>query len=138
MPLSGVRISCARLASANSVPSAREDLRRGRFALRAFLRYAQQREWCPPGLAEGIHLPRLYRHETLPVGPPWDAVQRLLKQSEGDRPAKIRDRLHLDIRGRQGHDDERRDSPSTGGQRNALRVIARRCADDPALGADGR
>lgn len=64
-------------------------------ALRAFLRYAQQRGWCPPGLAEGIHLPRMYRHETLPVGPSWDVVQRLLKRSEGDRPAQIRDRALL-------------------------------------------
>src|SRR5207248_6434910 len=64
-------------------------------ALRAFLRYAQQRGWCPPGLAAGIHLPRMYRHETLPVGPSWDIVQRLLKQTEGDRPAQTRDRALL-------------------------------------------
>ena len=64
-------------------------------AMRAFFRYAQQRGWCPAGLAEGIHLPRMYRHETLPVGPPWDVVLRLLKQSEGDRPAQIRDRALL-------------------------------------------
>jgi integrase/recombinase XerD len=64
-------------------------------ALRAFFRYAQQRGWCPPGLAEDIHLPRMYRHETLPVGPAWDVVQHLLKQSEGNRPAQIRDRALL-------------------------------------------
>jgi site-specific recombinase XerD len=64
-------------------------------ALRAFFRFAQQRGWCPPGLAEGIHLPRLYRHETLPLGPSWDLVQRLLAKTEGDRPAQIRDRALL-------------------------------------------
>ena len=61
-------------------------------ALRAFFRYAQQRGWCPSGLAENIHLPRLYRHETLPLGPSWDVVRRLLEMTEGDRPAQIRDR----------------------------------------------
>jgi site-specific recombinase XerD len=61
-------------------------------ALRAFLHYAQQRGWCPPGLAEGIHRPRIFRHETLPVGPSWEDVQRLVKRSEGDRPSQIRDR----------------------------------------------
>ncbi len=64
-------------------------------ALRAFLRYAEQRGWCPPGLADGIHKPRIYRHETLPVGPVWEDVQRLVKQSDGDRPSQIRDRALL-------------------------------------------
>jgi integrase/recombinase XerD len=64
-------------------------------ALRAFFRYAQQRGWCPPGLAEGIQAPRMFRQETLPVGPSWEVVQRLLKQSEGDRPSQIRDRALL-------------------------------------------
>jgi integrase/recombinase XerD len=61
-------------------------------AVRAFFRFAQQRGWCPPGLAEDIHLPRMYRHETLPLGPSWDVVQRLLEKTEGDHPARIRDR----------------------------------------------
>jgi integrase/recombinase XerD len=61
-------------------------------ALRAFFRFAQQRGWCPPGLAEEIHLPRMYRHETLPVGPSWEVVQRLLEKTEGNHPAQIRDR----------------------------------------------
>jgi site-specific recombinase XerD len=61
-------------------------------ALRAFLRYAQQQGWCPPGLAENIHLPRLYRQESLPMGPSWDVVQRLLAETQGDQPHQIRDR----------------------------------------------
>jgi site-specific recombinase XerD len=61
-------------------------------ALRAFFRYAHQQGWCRPDIAEGIHLPRLYRLETLPVGPSWEVVQRLLEKTQGDRPHQIRDR----------------------------------------------
>jgi site-specific recombinase XerD len=71
---------------------ARSTIRHHADALRAFLSYAQQRGWCPPGLAEGIQAPRMFSQETLPVGPSWEVVQRLLKQSEGDRPSQIRDR----------------------------------------------
>ena len=52
-------------------------------ALRAFFRYAEQRGWCKPGIAEGIISPRLYVHEGLPEGPQWKQVQRLLKKCKG-------------------------------------------------------
>lgn len=61
-------------------------------ALRAFFRYAQQQGWCSPDLAEGIYLPRLYRLGTVPTGPSWDVVQRLLEKTQGDHPPQIRDR----------------------------------------------
>ncbi len=60
--------------------------------LRAFLRYAEQRGWCAPGLAAAIISPRLFADAPLPKGPSWEEVQRLLATTEGDRPKDIRDR----------------------------------------------
>jgi site-specific recombinase XerD len=64
-------------------------------ALRAFLRYAEHKSWCSPGLAAGVVSPRLYRGERLPRGPFWNDVQRLIATTEGDMPQDIRDRAVL-------------------------------------------
>lgn len=63
--------------------------------LRAFFRYAEVRVWCKPGLAAAITPPRVYKGETLPAGPTWEDVERLLASTETDRPADIRDRAIL-------------------------------------------
>ena len=62
------------------------------YALRAFLRFAQSQEWCRTGLADAIHLPRIFSQDTLPSAPSWDDVQRLLATTDGDSPCNIRDR----------------------------------------------
>ena len=61
-------------------------------ALRSFFRFAEARGWCTPGLAAAIMSPRLFADESLPKGPSWEDVQRLLASTEGDRPKDIRDR----------------------------------------------
>jgi integrase/recombinase XerD len=63
--------------------------------LRAFFRFAQTRDWCPRGLAESLKGPRLFAHESLPSGPSWPDVKRLLASVEGDTPVLIRDRAIL-------------------------------------------
>jgi site-specific recombinase XerD len=63
--------------------------------LRAFFRYAQRCGWCRAGLAAAIKAPRVYAQETLPVGPSWEDVQRLLATTAGDRAADVRDRAIL-------------------------------------------
>lgn len=63
--------------------------------LRAFFRYAAMRGWCRTGLAGAIHAPRVFPQESLPAGPSWEQVQRLLAASQGDRPTTIRDRALL-------------------------------------------
>jgi site-specific recombinase XerD len=63
--------------------------------LRTFFRYAQQRSWCKPGIAEGIISPRLYVHEGLPEGPEWKQVQRLLEGVKGNSAAALRARAVL-------------------------------------------
>lgn len=63
-------------------------------ALRAFFRYAYSRGWCREGLPI-IDAPRIYRLESLPRGPSWNDVQRLLASCTGDSPTEIRDRAML-------------------------------------------
>jgi len=64
-------------------------------ALRAFFRHAAARGWCSTSIASGIDGPRLFRHEGLPVGPPWPDVQRLIASASGDATRDIRDRAIL-------------------------------------------
>lgn len=62
--------------------------------LRNFLRFAESRHWCRSGLAV-LDAPRIYRLESLPRGPAWSDVQKLLASCAGDRPIEIRDHAML-------------------------------------------
>ena len=64
-------------------------------ALRTFVRYAESKGWCSPGLAAGVVSPRVYRGERLPRGPFWNDVQRLIATTEGEQPKDLRDRAVL-------------------------------------------
>lgn len=82
-----------------------KEVRDGRYArttvsrlastLRTFFEFGEKRGWCRRGLAVAIMAPRVYSHESLPVGPSWDDVKRLLAAAEGDRPIDLRDRALL-------------------------------------------
>ena len=74
---------------------ARSSIRIFASTLRIFFRYAERRGWCQSGIADSIHLPRAYKHQTLPSSPSWEDVQRLLKTTEGNSPKNIRDRAIL-------------------------------------------
>ncbi len=63
--------------------------------LRIFVRYAERHSWCRIGLANAIRGPRAFTQQSLPSGPSWDDVQRLLATTEGDRKVDIRDRVIL-------------------------------------------
>ena len=63
--------------------------------LRAFFRFAEARGWCRKGLAASICAPRVYSQASLPLGPSWDDVRRLLAMTEGDQPRDIRNRPML-------------------------------------------
>ena len=60
--------------------------------LRGFLRYAEQKDWCRRGLADTVKSPRCYTGESLPLGPSWRDVRRLLSCLKGKHPSAIRDR----------------------------------------------
>jgi len=62
--------------------------------LRNFFRYAESKHWCRAGLA-ALDAPRIYRLESLPRGPAWDDVQRLLAACAGKTPSEIRDHAML-------------------------------------------
>ena len=62
--------------------------------LRNFLRFAESRHWCRSGLSV-LDAPRIYRLESLPRGPAWSDVQKLLASCAGDRPIEIRDHAML-------------------------------------------
>ena len=47
------------------------------------------------GLATAIQSPPVFTHSSLPMGPSWDEVRRLLAMTESDRPIDIRDRAVL-------------------------------------------
>jgi site-specific recombinase XerD len=64
-------------------------------ALRAFFRFAEARGWCRKGLAASIQAPRVFSQASLPLGPSWDDVRRLLATAEGDQPRDIRARAIL-------------------------------------------
>lgn len=61
-------------------------------ALKAFFYYAGRRGWCNPKIAPAVQGPRLFSHDTLPSGPGWDEVERLIGCVASDHPQDIRDR----------------------------------------------
>jgi len=63
--------------------------------LRAFFRYAEQQGWCRSGVAAGIELPRVYRMESVPLGPTWEQVHALVAGTAGNTPRDLRDRAAL-------------------------------------------
>ena len=64
-------------------------------SLRSFFRYAEMRGWCQVGIAASIMAPRVFQHESLPSGPAWHDVQKVLHATAGDQPASIRDHAIL-------------------------------------------
>jgi integrase/recombinase XerD len=73
----------------------RTSLRTVATGLRAWFRYCEARGWTKPGLAEAILVPRLYQHESLPLGPTWDQVSRMVDEASGDDPTARRNRAIL-------------------------------------------
>ena len=69
----------------------RRSLSRSVSFLRAWLGYCERQGHARPGLAKALLVPRIYRHETLPLGPTWPAVGRMLAATSGDDPTSIRD-----------------------------------------------
>jgi integrase/recombinase XerD len=62
-------------------------------SLRSFFRYAEMRGWC--GIATSIMAPRVFEQESLPSGPTWNDVQKILACTAGDQPSAIRDHAIL-------------------------------------------
>ena len=63
--------------------------------IRAFVRFAEDRGWCTPGMAEGIVPGRFYPGQNVRSTLSRADIQRLLATTDGGRPADIRDRAIL-------------------------------------------
>jgi site-specific recombinase XerD len=61
-------------------------------SLRAFFKYAETRGWCRPSISLGIQAPRIYSQETIPLGPSWEDVRRLIASMDTEKPYDIRNR----------------------------------------------
>ncbi|MDE0713356.1 MAG: tyrosine-type recombinase/integrase [Gammaproteobacteria bacterium] len=61
-------------------------------SLRAFFRFAESRDWCARGLADGMMPPGFHRDQPIPKGLDREEVVRLLAATEGDRPGDVRSR----------------------------------------------
>jgi integrase/recombinase XerD len=63
--------------------------------LRAWFAHCESKGWVRQGLAHAMLLPRVYRHEGLPLGPTWEEVGRMLADAAGDEPMQLRDHAIL-------------------------------------------
>jgi len=59
-------------------------------SLRGFLRFAESRGWCKPGLWRVIRHPAVRRWKSVAVGPSWKDVRRLIAETDGTRPRDLR------------------------------------------------
>ncbi len=73
----------------------RRSMRTSAHMLRAWFGYGERRGWVRSGLAEAVLLPRIYRHEGLPLGPTWETIGRILEKTNGDDAASVRDHAIL-------------------------------------------
>lgn len=64
-------------------------------ALRAFFKYAEERDWCQRGLARGVKGPRRPKYADAPKGPTWAQVRQLIRSANGDSPRDLRARAML-------------------------------------------
>ena len=75
----------------------RVSLRSAAMALRAWCRHCEARGWVRQGVAAAILMPRVYRDESLPIGPTWDDVARLIKDVDGDTRLQVRNAAMLRV-----------------------------------------
>ena len=88
--LSATDLDAAIARKAGPDGCSRATLRAYQYELRLFLRYAAAQGWCDPQLAEAIRPAPAYRLASLPAGPAWQDVERLLRQLDGEGPANAR------------------------------------------------
>ena len=69
----------------------RRSLSRSVSFLRAWLGYCERQGCARPGLAKALIAPRIYRHESLPMGPTWPTIAGMLAATSGGDPTSIRD-----------------------------------------------
>ena len=89
LTLPGVDKFTAHLASRGL---SRVSLAKAVTVLRRFLSYAFEHDWCRRDLSASLLSPRLFCHESLPTGPAWPDVQRLIAATQGSSRREVRNR----------------------------------------------
>ena len=100
---SGKRLKSVRIADVDAAIEAktarrhysRVTIRIHAAGLRAFVRFAEDRGWCSPGIAEGILPGRVYPDQKVRPTLSRADIERLLATTDGDRPVQKRDRAIL-------------------------------------------
>lgn len=59
--------------------------------LRSFLKFAKNHKWCRLINPDAIIGPKIYRNESVPIGPSWENVIKLVSSANTDRSDDIRD-----------------------------------------------
>jgi integrase/recombinase XerD len=62
----------------------RVSLRSAALSLRSWFRHCEAKGWVRQGLAATILVPRVYRDESIPIGPTWEDVARLITDADGE------------------------------------------------------
>lgn len=104
----------------------RNSLRISANILRSWFAHCEKRGWVRAGLANAVMLPRLYRHESLPLGPTWDEIGRMLTNTSGDDPASLRDHaviLLLSVYGLRSSEVRRLQFDDIDWYRNQIRIV---------------
>ena len=73
----------------------RVSLRSACVALRAWLRYCEDKGYIRSELDKAILVPRVYSLEGLPLGPTWEQVSRVIAETDGTKPTQLRTRAVL-------------------------------------------
>jgi site-specific recombinase XerD len=73
----------------------RKTIRGHAVRLRTFIRFAEDCDWCTPGMADGIVPPRFYPDEDVRSTLSRDDIRLLLATTDGDQPGDTRDRAIL-------------------------------------------
>lgn len=66
-------------------------------AIRQWLRYCEAKGWVRRGLSSVIMLPRIYRHEGLPLGPTWEQIRQVIGRTNGEKSLQIRNKAILTL-----------------------------------------
>lgn len=119
----------------------RISLRTAATKLRAWFAHCGKRGWVRVGLAGAILLPRVYRQEGLPIGPTWEEVGRMLRSTNGNDPASMRDHaviLLLSVYGLRSGEVRRLQIEDLDWSRDRIRIVRSKSGREETLPLEPR
>jgi site-specific recombinase XerD len=119
----------------------RSSLRASAKFLRTWFAHCEMRGWTRAGLADAVLLPRVYRHEGLPIGPTWEEVGRMLCDTAGDDLRSLRDYailLLLSVYGLRSGEVRRLELDDLDWARNRIRIVRSKSGREETLPLEPR